>query len=109
VSYSTQVGPIFTASCGLNGCHAGAHPQQGLNLSTVSGAYAALVNQPATECGSGALLVKPGSVADSYVVDKLLGTNMCSGAQMPGGGNAALPQAKIDTIEAWIANGAPNN
>ncbi len=49
-----------------------------------------------------------GAPGRSYVIDKLQGTNLCGGGQMPLRG-AALPSSQIDLIRAWICNGAPNN
>jgi len=88
------------------GCHAGARPAQSLSLESGK-AFPALVNVASTEC-SARPLVKPGAPAGSYVVDKLLGTNLCSGSQMPKTGSS-IPSQQIDLIRNWICQGAPNN
>ncbi len=89
------------------GCHSGAAPKQGLTL--VSGmAYGSLVGVASSECGASRKRVQPGDPSASYLMDKLLGTNLCSGSQMPKSGQG-LPKAQIDTIGAWICAGAQNN
>jgi hypothetical protein len=88
------------------GCHAGMRPAQSLSLEAGK-AFAELVNVPADECGS-RLLVKPGAPAASYLMDKLLGANLCMGSQMPKAGTS-LPSQQIDAIRSWICQGAPNN
>jgi len=88
------------------GCHAGARPAQSLSLESGK-AFAALVNVASSECGARPL-VKPGAAGSSYLVDKLMGTNLCSGSQMPKAGSS-LPGAQIDLIRNWICQGAPNN
>lgn len=108
VSFSGAVQPIFTASCATAGCHTGMFPQQGMNLSAGQ-AYGATVNVPAAECTDGRDRVKPSDATHSYVVEKLLGVDMCgSGTQMPKTGGA-LPSSEIQTIVDWICEGAPNN
>jgi len=77
-------------------------------LSLESGkAFAELVNVASGQCG-GRTLVKPGAPASSYIMDKLTGTNLCMGSQMPKAGQS-LPSTQIDTIRNWICQGASNN
>src|SRR5205823_2693376 len=64
-SFRGDVQPIFTSQCALVGCHSGAFPTQGLNLSEGS-AYAAIVNVTSTEQAT-VKLVDPGSTATSYL------------------------------------------
>jgi hypothetical protein len=52
--------------------------------------------------------VAPGSVATSYLVNKLTGQGLCSGNLMPPNGGP-LSSTQLDLIRAWICNGAPNN
>ncbi len=99
---------ILTQSCAGNG--GGCHPSSG-NLNLDSGAaYAALVNVAAPECSNstGLKYVVPGSPSTSYIIDKLNGTNLCAGVQMPFGA-APLSASDIQTISDWICEGAPNN
>jgi Stigma-specific protein, Stig1 len=106
VSFSAEVQPIFTSNCATIGCHTGAMPKQGLNLSSGK-AFANLVGQPATECSGGRQRVKPGDPSNSYVMDKMLGVDLCFGSKMPK--LSSLPSAQIQTISDWICEGAPNN
>jgi len=54
------------------------------------------------------MLVVAGDPGASYVMRKLLGTNLCSGSQMPKAGQS-LPQRDLDAIGGWICAGALNN
>jgi hypothetical protein len=106
ISFASQVQPIFTASCTNNGCHSGGM-KPAANLSLVSGAsYGELVNVAAS-C-TGKVLVAPGSVSTSYLVNKLTGVGMCNGTQMPKTGQS-LSKAELDAINGWICQGAPKN
>jgi hypothetical protein len=105
VSFGGQVQPIFTASCANQGCHTGTRPSAGVSLAA-GAAYAELVNV-ASSC-AGRLLVRPGVAAQSYLMDKLYGTNLCSGSQMPKAGSS-LPAAQLAIISTWICQGAPKN
>ena len=91
-------------------CHAGGGSILPSSMSlTVGGAYDALVNVDAEQCvgmGAGRKRVAPGSPATSYIIDKLKGTNLCAGVQMPRTA-APLAAGDIATVEAWIAAGAP--
>jgi hypothetical protein len=104
VSFSSQVQPIFNASC--VGCHGASSPAAGLNLSA-GAAYAALVGKPSTKCAS-YQLVQAGAPSSSYLVFKLQGSGPCfKGSQMPTG--TPLPAAQIQLISNWILQGALNN
>ena len=107
VSFSSQVAPIFMASCTGSACHAGARPAQGLDLSSASTAYANLVNVLSSEC-TATERVAPGSTASSYLAWKLQGSGACFfGSKMPKIGS--LSASDLDTILGWIAEGAPKN
>lgn len=103
VSYASQVQPIWDTSCTTN-CHGGNRPSARLDL-TPAGSYGSLVNAPG-DCGK--VRVAPGSPANSYLLNKLTGANICAGTQMPARG-VSLPAAQIDLIRAWICQGAPRN
>lgn len=107
VSFADEVMPIFEATCATMGCHAGRRPQESLDL-TASEAYAALVGVNSTQCDPAIPLVAPGNSSGSYLMNKLLGQDMCTGTLMPKGAQS-LTQSQIDTIGAWICSGAPNN
>lgn len=106
VSFASQVQPIFSANCTGGGCHSGGSPREGMSLETGS-SYAALVNAPSTQC-TGKQRVVPGQVPQSYLMNKLLGYQMCAGTKMPKA-NQSLTTSEIELIRAWICNGAPNN
>ncbi|HWO90043.1 MAG TPA: Ig-like domain-containing protein [Gemmatimonadales bacterium] len=102
---SGDVQPILTANCALSGCHTGAFPQEGLNLSAGQ-TYANTVGVPAPQFPE-AIRVIAGDPENSYLVRKIEGRNI-NGARMPQGA-APLTQQQINTIRAWIAAGAMNN
>lgn len=104
MSFANQVQPVFTANCTSGGCHSGTKPAASLSLAS-GVAYGALVNV-ASSC-AGRLLVAPGSVSTSYLMNKLLGTNLCSGSKMPKAGT--MPSAEIAAVSGWICEGAPKN
>jgi len=92
---------VFTPSCALSGCHAGAvFP----NLSAGQ-AYGNIVNQPS----SSGDYIEPGDAMASYLFLKIIGDPSISGARMPRNGPPYLSQAKLDSIEQWIDAGALNN
>lgn len=96
---------IFTPTCAVSGCHAGATPQAGMNLSE-GNAHAALVNvdsvnEPARK------RVLPGDPGASLLVQAVEGTST-SVPQMPFG-RTPLPAADIQAIRDWIQAGANND
>ncbi len=97
---------IFTPKC--SGCHngVGTVPPGALNL-TAGGSYKALVNV-ATGEQPNLKYVVPGDPANSYLLQKLLGTSGISGARMPLNG-PYLDAATTAQVAAWIAAGAANN
>lgn len=80
-------------------------PAEGLDLSTASIAFAAMVNVRAGQCGGSKFRVLPGDPAARYLIAKLTGVGMCSGSVMPKAGGE-LTAARIDVIRAWIGAGA---
>lgn len=97
-----DVQTIFTQACATYGCHTGGMPKGNLNLSD-GNSYEELMNGIVGSCSDGRRLVLPGDPSESYLIDKLLGVDMCFGNQMPG---APLPTAKIQVISDWICAGA---
>ena len=87
------------------GCHGGARPAEGMDLSTATVAFSALVNARTSQCGGAKIRVVPGDPATSYLVAKLTGMGMCSGSVMPKMGGE-LSAAQIDVVRAWIGSGA---
>jgi len=103
VTLAADVQPIFTARCALSGCHAGARPQEGMNLSSGQALQNVLdVNSaevPALK------RVKAGDPDNSYLFEKISKNPPRSGERMPLLGGP-LSQAQIDTIRHWIEQGA---
>jgi hypothetical protein len=91
---------IFTPIC--TNCHLGANAPQGLRLDAAN-SYALLVNVASNEV-PGLMRVNPGNPDQSYLVQKLEGTNAVGG-RMPLGG-PFLTQDRIDLVRSWIAAGA---
>jgi len=92
ISFARDVSPIF-ASCAGEVCHLG-------------WSYDELVNVHSTQCCDHRFIVQPNAPSRSALVQALRGTNDCVGQMPPGG---PLPQADIDTITAWVCQGAPRN
>jgi hypothetical protein len=102
-SIRTQVFQVWCSAC-----HSavGRVPEAGLRLDA-NAPYDGLVNAPSSG-KPGAIRVVPGSPDNSYLIHKLEGRFDIVGSRMPLGG-PFLPQADVDVIRAWIAQGAPNN
>lgn len=98
---------VFTPAC--SGCHSGPTSgslPSGMNLSSASASFSALVNVASQQVGS-LNRVTPGDPDNSYLIQKLEGTNTV-GSRMPQGG-PFLDQATVDEIRQWISDGALNN
>jgi OmcA/MtrC family decaheme c-type cytochrome len=99
---------VIVPRCATAACHASGanHP-----VLEAGKAYGSLVNGASLEAGAPYnLLVVPNDVSHSYLVYKLrgdMGAAGGSGTIMPPEGS--LPAADLAAIEAWIANGAPND
>jgi hypothetical protein len=87
-------------TCGRTGCHAGRTAAEGLDLSTSAKAQAGLVDVASTECTSKKRVLS-GDATQSYLLNKLTGSGMCSGSQMPKGGTP-LNNTELDTVRSWI-------
>jgi hypothetical protein len=92
VSFARDVAPIFT-SCAGEVCHA-------------NWTYDEMVGVHSAVCCDKRLLVAPNEPSLSALVQALRGTNDCVGAMPP---SAPLPQESIDTVTAWVCQGAPRN
>jgi len=106
VSFAANVQPIFDKSCAKIGCHRGAKPKEGLDL-TAANSHANLLGAPAKQCSDGRMLVVPGDPANSYLVQKMLGVSLCSGTKMPKMGSVATQD--VQAVSNWICAGAMNN
>ncbi len=95
ISYAEDVQPIFNAHCAS--CHGS---NGGVNLTS----YTALINSVGNLYGNE--VVVAGNAEASGLYDKLL-ANPRLGTRMPQGGS--LSGDEIETIRAWINEGAQNN
>ncbi|MFO7562492.1 MAG: hypothetical protein R6X02_07600 [Enhygromyxa sp.] len=103
VSFSAQVEPLLVGGCTGAGCHGFPAPAAGLDL-RAGFAYADLVGVPSSQCDD-RLLVAPGQPGASYLIDKLLGVDMCFGTKMPKAA-PAFSAEQIAMISEWICRGA---
>lgn len=109
VSYANDIAPRFTTGCGP-GCHVytnAASGSAGLNLAQVH-SYDELVGVTAFQCRDGRVRVIPGDPGSSYLVQKMLGVDMCTGVRMPKG-RQAWSAADMAMLGRWICQGAEDN
>lgn len=109
VSYANDIAPRFTTGCGP-GCHVysnAASGSAGLNLAVVH-SYDDLVGVTAFQCRDGRVRVVPGDPASSYLMQKMLGVDMCTGVRMPKG-RQAWSAADMAMLGRWICQGAEDN
>ncbi|MBI1288233.1 MAG: T9SS type A sorting domain-containing protein [Flavobacteriales bacterium] len=112
-----QVSAIFQGNC-TTGCHSGANPSAGLDL---SGSGTALMDalvgvtpvNPAA-AAKGYKLVDPGYPHNSFILykcaytdwDDQFGMDVSEGNPMPDGGSP-LEKEEVELIRQWILHGAP--
>jgi hypothetical protein len=84
IAFSTRILPILNQNC--NGCHSGASPSAGINLTTHADVL---------------VYVQNGSLIGS--IDHLQGFS-----PMPKS-SPKIPECQILSIKKWIAAGSPNN
>lgn len=107
VSYETHVYPIVQQTCGTGSCHINnpGVPNGGLDLSTASGGYDALVGVTylgASGCG---LRVSAGDASASQLYLKMAGDpDRCGNRMPPNGGSVSA--AALDVVRRWIDGGA---
>jgi hypothetical protein len=114
--FAVDVQPIFDRRCiqchspGLVGFTATGGTQGGLDL-TRRASYQSLVDRPTFERPDTPPLVRvrPGDIADSYIVQKISSESPKAGRRMPLSGPPYLNDAEIQAIEDWIRRGAPND
>lgn len=92
VYFKNDIEPILASSCALSGCHHASSAQSGVNLSP----YNSIIKTGDVEAFS------PES---SDIYEMITEEDPAEG--MPPGGQ--LPQAQIDAIFTWIAQGVKNN
>lgn len=94
---------IFDVSCALSGCHVGANPPMGLDLSAGQ-SQSSLVGVGSEEVPAFER-VDPGNPDDSYLVMKIEGDPRIEGGRMPLG-RTPLSGEQIAVIREWILDGA---
>lgn len=121
-TFRGAVQPIFTARCALSGCHAGATPQEGLNLEdgqaydniflvlegSGAAAAAALVPVPPLRPAHDGehYQIEPFDPSTSHLFLKIIGQE--EGDRMPLGG-PYLDETQENAIRDWILEGAADN
>lgn len=129
ISYANDIQPIWeNGNCTLSACHGPSFtkPADQPEVLVAGQSYQNIVNVPAVEAPS-LMLVNPGHPESSYLLDKVKGIQMQFGMPDPAAGtNDQMPQLcdptvpdpqeggcltsdQINKIQAWIAEGAPNN
>ena len=108
-SFAGSVQPIFTQSCALSECHAGAAPVQDMSLEPGK-AFNDIVNVKSNVATL--TRIRPFLPDSSFLLHKIQGTQASvgdsSGARMPLR-NCCLSQDQIAVVRAWILAGARNN
>ncbi len=94
VKFSTQIVPIFNASCNNASCHSAGRTKP--DLSGTQASYTDLVN------------IQNGWIDTTNTSNSLLYTRMTSTSDpMPESGN--LPETTTNIVKRWIQQGAKNN
>lgn len=102
VSFAADIEPIFNGSCAVSGCHNSSTQESGVDLSSYGAALSSVGDQYGTE------IIEPGDPSASPIIDKISSNNPEFGERMPLD-RSALSQSEIDSIRAWIQDGAPDN
>lgn len=115
-SFSADILPALQLSCGSNtsSCHGGTNPAGRILFSgSANSVYTQL--RAVTQSGPSWYRVNPGDPNTSWLIEKISKDNpglaafgQTYGTRMPQGA-PILCQPTIDTLRAWIANGALNN
>lgn len=100
IRFSSDVRPVFAASCGGSGCHIGASAS-GVNLAS----WSATMGSQGVQYGGPTVIA--GNSSASPLIDKLRSSPRF-GSRMPLG-RAALPASSIQAIADWIDAGALDN
>lgn len=96
---------VFSVSCALSGCHAGAAPAGGMNLSA-GASYGNIVGVASTERGD-LHRIEPGDPSRSYLVKKIRGDTDIVGSPMPLVGSITPAQRQL--VIDWVRRGAPQD
>jgi OmcA/MtrC family decaheme c-type cytochrome len=106
-TFSSIEAELLVPRCATAACHSGNPPVYAPRLDAGAG-YGAMVG---VQSGQAAMnVVEPGAPERSYLVYKLRGdATSAGGSGLPMPTDGALDAADVAAIEAWIANGAPND
>jgi hypothetical protein len=118
-TFRGAVQPIFTARCALSGCHAGATPEEGLNLEEGQAYDNIFLVLEGSKAASAALVpplrpahdgehyeIEPFDPSTSHLFLKIRGEE--EGGRMPLGG-PYLDETQEGAIRNWILEGAADN
>ena len=92
---------IFNQSCAFSGCHVSG----AVNPNLSGNSHSNIVNK---QSSTGIFLIKPNDPENSYLLQKIIGSDGIQGSRMPLN-SSPLSQDKIDALIEWINNGAPND
>lgn len=98
VDFATQVQALLSSRC--TSCHSGTTPPQNLNLESYAGVL------KGGDTGNEVIACKPTA---SLIYQKISMATPPVGVQMPADGPPYLSQGEIDTVYAWIQQGARPN
>lgn len=108
IFFPQDIQPILTQKCTNAACHDGTDPAEGMNL-TEGNSHENLVGVTANQCEliDNRERVDPTNPDNSYLVDKILGVDLCGDTvlQMPANGEP-LSDNEIEAITKWIEQGA---
>lgn len=114
LSHAEVIQPFWDLYCAQGDCHGGAAPAEGLDLSI--DAYDRLIGVPSMQSATAMPLITPGAPSESYLWQKLVGTQTCpavggQGERMPkapdGGTLDPFNDAQMRHLTTWICAGAP--
>lgn len=104
-TFSRVEGEVFAVSCAISGCHTGAAPQAGMDLSP-GAAYGATVGVPSSERPD-LNRIEPFAPDASYLIKKVRGDADVVGSPMPLTG--ALTGDQFQLLVDWVQRGAPKD
>ena len=109
-SIMERVAAVLGQNCAVSSCHDATTKEHGMDLSTSVGIYESLVGKKSIDHCSNSLRLRvvSGSPAESFLMAKITGTNLCDLSQpMPPPPRKMLSPEQIETIRFWISIGAP--
>ena len=101
-----KVGWLLTGRTSHKARDLDANPSASLDL-RAGASHGALVDVATDQCNGTRTRVIPGDPENSYLLDKILGVDMCFGSKMPK--MSSLSATEIESISSWICAGAPDD